>query len=172
MPNLSGVPPAAVRARGGLSGKLPLISRQEVAKHRLFDDCWVILDGEVLALPRQFLEEHPGGSDAIFQLAGQDLSQDFHAYGHSASASSSARVFAVGRVDEAETSRVEEVIRRPILAALESFAFLHDGGGKHGASAEVLDLGVGEYVSVAIAIFSAASAGVLAWRFMAAVNAY
>lgn len=75
-----------------------LISREEVAKHNRYEDCWVILDGEVLALPKSFLEEHPGGSDTIFQRAGLDITQEFNEYGHSASATWWARRYCIGQV--------------------------------------------------------------------------
>ena len=48
----------------------------EVAKHNNAKDCYVIIHGQVLDLTK-FLEEHPGGKDAIMMFAGQDATEDF-----------------------------------------------------------------------------------------------
>jgi len=49
----------------------------EVAKHNSKDDCWVVVNGQVLdATP--FLAEHPGGAKAILLYAGKDASEEFN----------------------------------------------------------------------------------------------
>jgi len=48
----------------------------EVAKHNKEDDCWVIINNEVYNVT-DFLEDHPGGKEAIMLFAGQDATESF-----------------------------------------------------------------------------------------------
>ncbi|CAJ1350162.1 unnamed protein product [Effrenium voratum] len=50
---------------------LPKISQQELKKHRAEGDLWVALYGHVYDMT-EYVWEHPGGSDAIFDVGGQD----------------------------------------------------------------------------------------------------
>jgi cytochrome b involved in lipid metabolism len=57
--------------------KLPLISAAEVAKHNTPEDCWVIVNGQVLDVTA-FLPDHPGGKKAILIFAGRDATEEFN----------------------------------------------------------------------------------------------
>ncbi|KAI1311609.1 hypothetical protein EDD11_003349 [Mortierella claussenii] len=57
--------------------KLPSISAAEVAKHNKPDDCWVIVNGQVLDVTK-FLPDHPGGKKAILIFAGRDATEEFN----------------------------------------------------------------------------------------------
>jgi cytochrome b involved in lipid metabolism len=48
----------------------------EVAVHNKETDCWVILFNEVFDVTT-FLNDHPGGKDAIMLFAGQDATEQF-----------------------------------------------------------------------------------------------
>jgi adenylyl cyclase-associated protein len=50
---------------------------EEVAKHNKEDDCWVIVNGEVLDVTG-FLNDHPGGKKPIMLFAGRDASVEFN----------------------------------------------------------------------------------------------
>ena len=50
---------------------------EEVAKHNKKDDCWVIVDGQVLDVT-SFLPDHPGGEKAILLYAGRDATEEFN----------------------------------------------------------------------------------------------
>lgn len=52
---------------------LPCFTREEVAQHKKFKDCWVILHGEVYDVT-EWLAKHPGGATVLFHYAGQDAS--------------------------------------------------------------------------------------------------
>mmetsp|Transcript_1622 Transcript_1622/g.3517 ORF Transcript_1622/g.3517 Transcript_1622/m.3517 type:complete len:601 (-) Transcript_1622:207-2009(-) len=62
--------PAAVEASSGYT-------LEEVAKHVTKDDCWVVLNGQVLDVT-SFLKDHPGGELAILTFAGKDASAEFN----------------------------------------------------------------------------------------------
>eukprot|EP01006_Ploeotia_vitrea_P044163 TRINITY_DN66815_c6_g9_i1.p1 TRINITY_DN66815_c6_g9~~TRINITY_DN66815_c6_g9_i1.p1 ORF type:complete len:525 (-),score=279.30 TRINITY_DN66815_c6_g9_i1:461-1987(-) len=53
-------------------------SRAEVARHDSETDCWVIIDDSVYDLT-SFAKFHPGGRRVILAVAGQDVSEQFHA---------------------------------------------------------------------------------------------
>ena len=76
----SAAPPAAKAedkkesAGGAKGGEYTL---EEVAKHNTKDDCWVIVDGQVLDVTK-FLPDHPGGEKAILLYAGRDATEEFN----------------------------------------------------------------------------------------------
>merc|ERR1719390_269966 len=62
--------PAAAPAAGGFT-------LDEVAKHVTKEDCWVVVDGDVLNVTK-FLPDHPGGELAILTFAGKDATAEFN----------------------------------------------------------------------------------------------
>merc|ERR1719473_2143801 len=62
--------PAAAPAAGGFT-------LDEVAKHVTKEDCWVVVDGQVLNVTK-FLPDHPGGELAILTFAGKDATAEFN----------------------------------------------------------------------------------------------
>merc|ERR1719238_1161611 len=69
-----GAPAAAVAAKSGGGGGYTL---EEVAKHTTKQDCWVVVNGQVLDVT-SFLGEHPGGELAILTFAGKDATEEFN----------------------------------------------------------------------------------------------
>ncbi|KAF4723579.1 hypothetical protein FOZ63_006648, partial [Perkinsus olseni] len=53
------------------------LGMDEVAKHNTKEDCWVVVNGFVLAVT-PFLTEHPGGPEAILRYAGQDATEEWN----------------------------------------------------------------------------------------------
>lgn len=49
---------------------------EEVAKHNKKDDCWVVVKGVVMDLS-SFMEDHPGGANAIMNFAGREATEEF-----------------------------------------------------------------------------------------------
>eukprot|EP00397_Hematodinium_sp_SG-2012_P007267 GEMP01007309.1.p1 GENE.GEMP01007309.1~~GEMP01007309.1.p1 ORF type:complete len:967 (+),score=138.71 GEMP01007309.1:60-2903(+) len=49
----------------------------EVAKHNTKEDCWVVVNGQVLNVT-SFLPDHPGGELAILTFAGKDATEEFN----------------------------------------------------------------------------------------------
>jgi len=56
---------------------LPCYTREEVAQHKKYKDCWIILHGEVYNVT-EWLAKHPGGGTVLFHYAGQDASVRTH----------------------------------------------------------------------------------------------
>merc|ERR1719162_1725566 len=61
-------------ATGGGGGGYTL---QDISKHVTKQDCWVVVNGEVLDVT-SFLGDHPGGELAILTFAGKDASEEFN----------------------------------------------------------------------------------------------
>uniref|UniRef100_A0A146LJV0 Putative fumarate reductase n=1 Tax=Lygus hesperus TaxID=30085 RepID=A0A146LJV0_LYGHE len=57
--------------------KRHVFTLSDVAKHNREDDCWVVVNGEVLNVS-SFLNEHPGGKQAILLFAGRDATEEFN----------------------------------------------------------------------------------------------
>lgn len=57
--------------------KMGEYSLADVGKHNKPDDCWVVVNGEVLDVT-DFLADHPGGKKAILIYAGRDATEEFN----------------------------------------------------------------------------------------------
>lgn len=57
--------------------KMGEYSLADVGKHNKPDDCWVVVNGEVLDVT-DFLPDHPGGKKAILIYAGRDATEEFN----------------------------------------------------------------------------------------------
>lgn len=50
-----------------------------MSKHNKEGDVWVVVNGEVLDVTN-FLQDHPGGSNAILAYAGKDATENFNMF--------------------------------------------------------------------------------------------
>ncbi|KAH7375012.1 flavocytochrome c [Plectosphaerella cucumerina] len=71
-------PAAAPKASGPKEFKIPEkeFTMEEVAKHNTKEDLWVVVKGVVMDLSN-WLEEHPGGPQAIMNFMGRDATEEF-----------------------------------------------------------------------------------------------
>mmetsp|Transcript_56782 Transcript_56782/g.166180 ORF Transcript_56782/g.166180 Transcript_56782/m.166180 type:complete len:141 (+) Transcript_56782:91-513(+) len=61
---------------------MQVVTKEELARHSTPSDCWLAVHGLVYDVT-PFLPDHPGGSDIVEALAGQDASMDFEDALHS-----------------------------------------------------------------------------------------
>lgn len=54
----------------------------EVGEHNKESDIWVAYNGQVYDVTK-FIDEHPGGSEVLLDLAGKDVTEEFNDVGHS-----------------------------------------------------------------------------------------
>merc|ERR1719301_262995 len=73
-PGAASVAAAVAAPVGGGGGGYTLA---EVAKHNTEQDCWVVVNDQVLDVT-SFLKDHPGGELAIVTFAGKDASEEFN----------------------------------------------------------------------------------------------
>ena len=50
---------------------IPTYTRGEVAQHKKYTDCWVVLHGQVYDVTK-WLPQHPGGARILLHYAGED----------------------------------------------------------------------------------------------------
>mmetsp|Transcript_24334 Transcript_24334/g.44665 ORF Transcript_24334/g.44665 Transcript_24334/m.44665 type:complete len:137 (-) Transcript_24334:55-465(-) len=101
------------------------ISMEEVKKHNTEKDCWIVMHGLVYALPRDFLDKHPGGGDVVTAYAGQECTDAFEDIAHSDNAREWADDFIVGYLEGAEEAGQRK--KTPLLKELSAGGMA--GGG-------------------------------------------
>ena len=72
------------------------IKVQEVSKHNVKDDCWIIVDGKVYDVT-DYVDDHPGG-DSILNNAGNDSTVGVHGPQHPESVWEVLKLFYIGDV--------------------------------------------------------------------------
>ncbi|XP_074586672.1 uncharacterized protein LOC141842360 [Curcuma longa] len=75
-------------------------SAAEISLHASKKDCWLSIHGKVYDVTA-FMEEHPGGEEAILNAAaaGGDASEAFDEVGHSSTATSMLQSYLIGAVE-------------------------------------------------------------------------
>lgn len=72
--------PAAEQAKPGDVSQFKVpekeFTMEEVAKHNKKDDLWIVVKGIVLDVTN-WLDEHPGGANALFNFMGRDATEEF-----------------------------------------------------------------------------------------------
>ncbi|KAK7292848.1 hypothetical protein RJT34_15702 [Clitoria ternatea] len=81
-----------------MSSNAKTFTFEEVAKHNTKKDCWIIVNGKVYDVT-PFLDDHPGGDEALLSATEKDATTDFEDIGHSESAIEMMHTYYVGEVD-------------------------------------------------------------------------
>ncbi|CCE63663.1 hypothetical protein TPHA_0F01790 [Tetrapisispora phaffii CBS 4417] len=72
---------------------------EEIAEHNTTESSWIVIEGKVYNVTK-FLDEHPGGDEIIFDLAGTDATENFEDIGHSDQALKVLKTLYIGDVDK------------------------------------------------------------------------
>ncbi|XP_058743844.1 cytochrome b5-like [Vicia villosa] len=83
-----------------MGSKSVTLTFEDVAKHNQKKDCWIIINKKVYDVT-PFLDDHPGGDEALLSATGKDATLDFEDVGHSDSATEMMEQYLVGEVDTA-----------------------------------------------------------------------
>ncbi|KAJ5567038.1 Cytochrome b5 [Penicillium sp. DV-2018c] len=83
---------------------------EEVQKHNKPDDVWIILHNKVYDVTK-YLEDHPGGSAILIEVAGTDATEAFEEIGHSDEARDELAQYHVGDLPDEEHAESIEVYR-------------------------------------------------------------
>ncbi|KAK1559300.1 hypothetical protein Q3G72_012981 [Acer saccharum] len=86
--------PLALRAK-----MAKVLDFEDVKKHNHKTDCWLIISGKVYDVT-PFLDDHPGGDEAMINVTGKDATDDFDDVGHSKSALDMLQKYYVGEINK------------------------------------------------------------------------
>lgn len=70
---------------------------EEVQKHNKADDVWIVLHNKVYDISK-YLEDHPGGSAILIEVAGTDATEAFEETGHSDEAREELEKYHIGEL--------------------------------------------------------------------------
>lgn len=124
----------------------------------------MVLDGRALELSRDFVDEHPGGSDVLFALRGRDCTLHFEAAGHSASARKWAAQYAVGSACKDIQALDKAGFGLPVGWALGCLSDIIAALGGPPASSQV------DRLPLKLALVTVASAALTVWQLRACVQ--
>ncbi|KAH8434883.1 uncharacterized protein LDX57_012514 [Aspergillus melleus] len=83
---------------------------EQVKTHNKPDDVWIVLHNKVYDITK-YLEDHPGGSAILLEVAGTDATDAFEEVGHSDEAREQLEPFYVGDLPAEEQTEMIEVYR-------------------------------------------------------------
>ncbi|KAJ5615374.1 hypothetical protein N7537_000488 [Penicillium hordei] len=81
--------------------ELPEYTLKDVAAHNTKGDTWMVIHGQVFELTK-YLQDHPGGADALIEVAGTDATAAYEDVGHSEDAREIMQPFLVGTLKDAQ----------------------------------------------------------------------
>ena len=91
------------RSSSSTSVQKPKLTMEEVSKHNLPQDCWIVVNSKVLAVSK-YLEVHPGGEVTITDFCGMDATQAYDSIeggnGHSQKATLLFSDFLIGLIGQ------------------------------------------------------------------------
>ncbi|KAK4184035.1 hypothetical protein QBC35DRAFT_506802 [Podospora australis] len=92
---------------------------EQVAEHNSRKDNWIIVHGQVIDIS-QYIDDHPGGSDILHEVAGQDATEAFDNAGHSEDTLEIMAEFCVGQLQgykkPTPKRTIPVVTRQPVTA--------------------------------------------------------
>ncbi|KAJ5786510.1 Cytochrome b5 [Penicillium pulvis] len=83
---------------------------EEVQKHNKADDLWIVLHNKIYDITK-YIEDHPGGSAILIEVAGTDATEAFEETGHSDEARDELARYHVGDLPSEEHAETVEIYR-------------------------------------------------------------
>eukprot|EP00300_Choanocystis_sp_HF-7_P025666 c27731_g1_i1.p1 GENE.c27731_g1_i1~~c27731_g1_i1.p1 ORF type:complete len:148 (-),score=32.84 c27731_g1_i1:20-436(-) len=80
-----------------------MITLAEVNTHNTLKDMWVVLNGRVYDVTK-FVDDHPGGSEVLLDVAGRDGTSGFDDVGHSIDARNMLKQYFIGDLEGGDRS--------------------------------------------------------------------
>jgi len=77
------------------------VSAEEVARHGVDGDCWLVIDGVVYDVSN-YLESHAGGAEAILKHGGKDATGPFNGEQHPMSVHTVVKEYRIGTLRKVE----------------------------------------------------------------------
>ncbi|KAG2191002.1 hypothetical protein INT46_010833 [Mucor plumbeus] len=84
-----------------------IYSLNEVEKHNVKGDLWLIIEGKVYNVTT-FAADHPGGELAIYEEAGKDATESFNDIGHSEAAHEWLKDYYIGDLEGSQQPEEKE----------------------------------------------------------------
>eukprot|EP01061_Rhynchopus_euleeides_P039237 TRINITY_DN67329_c0_g1_i1.p2 TRINITY_DN67329_c0_g1~~TRINITY_DN67329_c0_g1_i1.p2 ORF type:complete len:131 (+),score=69.05 TRINITY_DN67329_c0_g1_i1:74-466(+) len=88
--------------------QLKVITQEQLSKKNSKEDPWLAIGGRVYAV-KDYMPEHPGGAEVLFEKAGSDATPDFIQIGHGSNARELMKKYCVGKLEGAELMSDEEL---------------------------------------------------------------
>lgn len=90
--------------------ELKAYGAEEVSKHTSEDGCWMIIGNEQNGGPKvydvtKYLDDHPGGSEVMLDVSGQNADEFFEDIGHSQGARNELKKYLIGTYQLTEEER-------------------------------------------------------------------
>ena len=85
------------------AGKDQIISLAEVAQHKDYDDCWLVVDDKVYDVSK-FMEDHPGGPKPLVLYGGKDATEEFTMIHHPDIIKAYGELYRIGILEGTETA--------------------------------------------------------------------
>jgi cytochrome b5 len=108
-------------------------SEEEVAKHGIESDCWLIIGnsnngGSKVYDITKYMNDHPGGPEIMMEFAGKDADDMFEDIGHSSEARNKMKEYLIGSLiggsEVNETKKTKKAVAMSSKGGLNPLAIL------------------------------------------------
>ncbi|XP_003737006.1 cytochrome b5 [Galendromus occidentalis] len=88
------------------NSKMSTYSLEEVAKHNKRSSCWLVIREGIYDVTN-FMKEHPGGEELMFEQGGRDSTELFYAIGHSTDARMLMAKLKIGELCDEDKAKIK-----------------------------------------------------------------